>query len=151
MEIEGGRNNTIVDSTFNCTVNDVSISSPAAYNVFRNNFFLGSNHHIYLSSVLDNVFYNNTFINISSIFSDNWSLSPTNFSYLGLGNKYQVNTSFSGTYCFDDPANLSCDYFPLVLLSDVPEIVSSVSIASLPSFGVGSTLVVLVLLLFVLF
>jgi hypothetical protein len=145
ISIEDGNNNLVIGSTFNCTDRDVTFSQAASYNIFRNNLFLGTGNHINLNPgsnvMLENIFYENTFTNISSIISDDWSLSPTNFSYLGVGNTYIVNNSFTGIHCFDEPINNSCDLFPLVFLSEVLESSGSVSVSSLPSFGVWSVLV----------
>ncbi|MCA9459311.1 MAG: hypothetical protein KC550_02055 [Nanoarchaeota archaeon] len=73
-----------------------------------------------------NIFYNNIFGNASKIYSSNWTANSPNFwNYSGVGNTYDLgNGSF---ICFDEPANLNCDYFPTFLSSGG---VSSVTFAS---------------------
>lgn len=58
----------------------------------------------------NNLFYNNTFGNVSKINSTNWDNTPNFFNTSSSGNYYNTEI-IGGKICFDEPNNLSCDYF----------------------------------------
>jgi hypothetical protein len=148
LVFEDADNNEVINSFFNCGYSDLIFYEEADNNIFVNNIFEGGQYNIRFSpsTQIGNIFVNNTFRNISSIIAYNWSQTQSNFSYGGFGNTYMGNYTFSGKHCFDEPANLSCDYFSDVQLFPVAS-VSTSSVSNLPSFGIGSALVVLAVLL----
>jgi hypothetical protein len=119
FQIEDGFNNTFDNLSIYANYN-VALASKAINNTFKNSYF-ESPIRFYTSGIeaaSGNIFYNNIFAAPVNITSDNWSLTINHFNYSGQGNTYGgLNTS--GKICFDDPLNLSCDYFasPLVLSS----------------------------------
>jgi hypothetical protein len=111
-----------------------------------------SNIHFFATGVpISNLFYNNNLGNISKISANDWTDWNNNFNSSSVGNTYYNDSSYSGSYCF---AVNNCDNFADIQTFPVapsPSI-SSVSVNSLPSFGVGSALVVLAVLVgFLLF
>lgn len=69
-------------------------------------------------------------------------------SYMGSGNTYYNDSTLVGNYCFQPSI---CDAFANIqLFPVVPSPSSSVSVSSLPSFGISSVLVVLAVLFGVL-
>jgi hypothetical protein len=98
----------------------IRLADEAIGNTFTNSIFNSSGKDIdFLASTpypTNNIFYNNVFTEPVNITSTNWSLTPNQFNLSGQGNTY-YGLSNSGTLCFDDPLNQTCDYFasPLVL------------------------------------
>jgi hypothetical protein len=120
----------------------ISIGRDAQNNTFTNMVFNGSNPIIefvdHTISSADNIFYNNIFYTYPNITSTNWSLTPNQFNLSGQGNTY-YGLSNSGTLCFDDPLNQTCDYFAQPLLLSSPDIASSL-------FPFGGILNIIILL-----
>jgi hypothetical protein len=134
LMIEDGFQNTFQNIIFNTTL--ILMQSNSVNNTFRNNSF--STQIDFSNGANSNIFYNNFFENSSLFTSDNWSLSQNYFNFSGQGNSYgDVNTSI--IICFDDPLNLTCDYFA------TPLILSSVSSSNslFPVQGVFSLLIML--------
>ncbi len=108
-------------------------------NYFNNNEFKDSLMFLNFSGVYashDNYFYNNTFTNTSGISFIN---SPNNyFNYSGYGNKYD-SSLINSSGCIIG-SNVCDPFFSLYVVA--PVVSSSVSVNSLPSFGVSSVFIV---------
>ncbi|MCA9460315.1 MAG: right-handed parallel beta-helix repeat-containing protein, partial [Nanoarchaeota archaeon] len=123
------------------------------YNIIKNSNISGNtgyNLNFYDSSGSGNgnLIYNNTLGNISKIYSNNWNDWRISFNYSNLGNIYYNYSGFGNTsFCFDSPANYSCDNFATIIAFPVVVIGSSNSISSLFPFGFESFFLSLILIL----